>query len=113
MGIFLLIASVIGIFAAFLALIAYSVASWAYIIVKTWSWFFVTAFSMAPLTFVQGVAISVAFGVMAARTYMVSNETLDVESEANKKFMWQRLAIALIAPWVVLLFAWITKLFFM
>jgi hypothetical protein len=113
MKIFLPIASIIGIFIAFLALLAYNVATWAYVIVKTWNWFFVTVFSMTPLTFVQGVAISVAIGIIAARIHMVSNEMFDTESEVNKKYMWYKLAFFMITPWGTLLFAWITKLFFM
>ena len=112
MEILIYIAVFIAVAIAVVAMMAYSVASWAYVIVKAWSWFFVTAFGMAPLTFVQGVAISTAIGVVAARTFTVSNKSLDTTSETYKKNVWYKTIIAMLAPWIVLGFCWLVKLFF-
>ncbi len=113
MEILLSIGVIIAIIIGILAIIAYSVATWAYVIVKTWSWFIVTAFGMAPITFVQGVAISIDLGVIAARSYSITDASLDTTSETYKKNMGYKIVGALIAPWIVLVIVWIVKLFFM
>lgn len=83
-------------------LVLYGTWAWAVVIQKTWAWFTVPAFSVAPITFTQAIAISVfvsIFFVKATHTKTEKNEDGSIKWDA----IISSILTAMILPWFVLL----------
>lgn len=104
--------ALLGIFALIPFFIVYGTWAWGIVVQKTWMWFVVPAFEMHALTFHQAIAIS----VFIALFFIKANQT-KVEKKADGETDWgafgSGLVLALVMPWFVLFFNWITYLIFM
>ena len=88
---------------------AYGTLVWGLVYMKVWNWFAVGVFVAPAITYVQAIAASFILGVVFARHIPIPDMKLE-DSEDWKK-QGPNIFKFVITPWIVLVFAWIAKLF--
>jgi hypothetical protein len=95
--------------------LGYSIAAWAFVVMKYWVWFLTMPFGFAAITFSQSVAVSMLIGLVAIRCYHPTNEfyaSFKSDPENPDPYKWEKVITAVISPWVILVVGWAVKCWF-
>jgi hypothetical protein len=95
--------------------IGYSVAAWAFVVMKYWVWFLTMPFGIQAITYSQSVAVSMLIGLVAIRCWNPTNEffaSLKYDPENLDPYKWHKISTTILSPWIVLGVAWLVKCWF-
>lgn len=93
----------------------YSVAAWAFVVMKYWVWFLTMPFGLAAITYSQSVAVSMLIGLVAIRCWHPTNEffaSLKEDPENPDPYKWHKISVAILGPWLILVLGWLVKCWF-